>query len=190
MRKIIIVEFIFFIFIIMSGCKVKQGKSEEERCKDKGASWYWDKWNEGCTEKVMTGPDSCKWKPGGYVWDVNQSQCKEIDYFMFILPANYSSERSSVFAVLEDGDDIDENNSKVELNSSGDCVKVHKSHLSKVRVFIKGKVASLPICAGGNQIITSVCPLGVYELVSGSIKLNKTIPTAERTDCTILEPSQ
>ena len=51
MKKTVVVYFTFVIFVLLSGCS----KSEEEKCKEKGTTWYWDKSAKECKEKTPEG---------------------------------------------------------------------------------------------------------------------------------------
>lgn len=186
MKTWIIVSVAFLI----SGC----AKSDEGKCKDKG--WFWHEATKECKETPPEGTstsaetqESCKTK-SGYVWNTGSSQCKKIDYFMLIHPAD--SEIANVFLGLKEGNNI--SISKEAYTKKGGCVKVPEPYV--LNLIVQVKTSSWAV-GGWSEICNShlveeekKCKSGIYELNLNSdddVILQSVTLDAERTDCDILK---
>ena len=203
MKRYIMIGVSFFTFVLISGCS----KSEEDKCKDKG--WYWNESTKECKEKAPDGTESavttataetkesCESKSG--IWNDSNSTCKVIDYFMVIYPEDYDSQNGQMYYLVRvEKELIEYHDTPMNFRDQGgllfrkgDCIKVHKSFLSNVRVQLRKsggfRFQYTDVCNNLAPDTGLPCYLGVYEIMSGGHGLKRIHPTEERTDCKVLE---
>ena len=188
MKRIIIMMSLAFLTLALSGC----GKSEEDKCKDKG--WYWNESTKECKETAPEGTpapaaetqESCKSKEG-YVWNAGSSQCKKVDYFMLIHSKEGEASIRRVLVQLKKPNEFFASVYKYLLR--GKCVKIPMSSLSYLAV--KVNTPDLVDVCSGSATAKTKCELGVYKLVLGEGNtqphLQSVTLDVERTDCELLE---
>lgn len=224
MRKGIIIGLVFFTLALVSGCD----KSEKKECEDKGDHYFWDGSDKKCkkktgTEGTSTGgastvgtptgedttpgaitPEACKLKKG-YNWDLDSSQCKEMEYMILMVP-EYITPGDKVLLgySLYDYEDINDYQNQLGVLwqlTSRVCKRIHKFDLFRIRVVVRKPVdrtkswsvtEDINVCIGESKRGTDTdvrCSVGVYEIDTDGAKL-KELSSYKESEClSVFDPS-